>query len=81
MKNNKVKYTEVPDVLLDLFSEKKRTFFPYKQYEILNFKCIKSRIYQEPGRCCISIGIDWSSHPVLFHLHILFWEIDLEVGL
>jgi len=44
---------------------------------------IESSFYQEPGRCFISIGVDYSKLSGgwgrrLFSIRFLFWEIDLE---
>lgn len=56
-----------------------KTIIPYIQKKLLETKYIQCRVYQEPGRCTISLGVRWDG-PILFHLHILIWEIDLEFG-
>ena len=73
------------DIILGaLEKEESRTpWIPYKIFYLFKRPRIKIRVYQEPTRIGGSIGIDISENGwrrPLFHLHLLIWEIDLEIN-
>jgi hypothetical protein len=65
-----------PDNIMKRFDEE--PLLPFIHKELFRLPFGRCRFYQTPGDCDLSIGFDWTMGNVLFHIHILFWEIDFE---
>ena len=54
----------------------------YHQFVLFETPRWISRVYQEPTRIGLSLGVDISEHGwrhPLFHIRFLIWEWDLEI--
>lgn len=52
----------------------------FKSFTVFSTRRFECRFYQDFSNLTLSIGINWSKYEQgkLFHLRLIFWEIDIE---